>query len=495
MQRASDPLIANITSLNRGGHPDLTHCQQELSFLGHDLRAALSDILAGLNLIDLTTLDAATLRHVERARVSGETLDRLLDMGLGTLQSGAPSPPTPLATAKLLRDIDLRWSGRAREKGLTFTVTPAANIPPALWVDHFALERVLSNLIGNAIKYTDHGSVTCTLTAGNDTLHFSVTDTGPGFCPSALPHLLAPGNDNSGKGIGLRIAKEMADRLQARLALQNHASGGAEVTLTLPLNPAPGPLPHALPDLTGQKVLLADDSATFQLLVGRMLAQMGAKVVAVTDGPSALAALQEDSFDLALIDIELPSLSGIEVIRALRRLDAPCAQTPVMAVTAHPLHDARASIQSAGADAILPKPVLDAASLGHAIAAILGLRTCTAQQVDTTRFQHLLDMAGPATARELIARLHSDLTAVADGLVRGFANQSWSDLRAQSHILIAVAGVIGATDLQRQAELLNRAAHAHETVSVQKLRATVLPQLDALIRFIAQYPLPTDTAK
>ena len=489
------------------------------ALLGHDLRAAVSDIIGGLRLIDHQALDPATRVQLERVRAAGEGLARLLEEGLAAMlgeEAAAPDiHPANLHLPRLLYDAEMRWSGRAREKGLGFGLSVGAGVPQVVAVNRIALERILSNVLSNAIKYTDSGAVSVGVEHGADgTLCFRVRDDGPGFSDAALARLFQPGGrpggtDKPGSGLGLHITKEMADRLGGTVTVANRndsggGGGGAEVLLRLP-RAAWTPTLHpggddALPDLSRVKVLLAEDSETNQLLVGRMLARLGAEYEVAADGVEALNWLDRESFDLALIDIEMPRLSGIEVIRALRARGGVQAAMPVIAVTAYVLRANREAIYAAGADRILAKPIGGLAAFAHALAEALGQEgalpapgtegEAEPAAMDHDRFHHLIDIAGPSGSAELLRRLQTDLGVVERGLVHGLAGSDWAEIRAQSHVLIALSGAVGADRLMQLARALNTAVHRRETDDLTRLGPETLRLLDDLIHFVASQAPP-----
>ncbi len=482
------------------------------ALLGHDLRASVSDILGGLRLIDPARFDAATRLQFERVRVAAESLAALLEEGLSLMLGevhAAGQPDAPLSLDRLLQDVEFRWSGRAREKNLGFALDRGPGLPETVALDRIAIERILSNLLTNAIRYSDTGTVRLAVTLEPGAiLRLRVEDDGPGFPPELLeagapPATGAapqPARDAAGSGLGLHITREMAGRLAARLELANRPQGGARATLEVPpeaWRPGPDkaapPAQPPLPDLTGLRVLVAEDSATNQALIQSLLRRLGGTPVPAADGVEAIARLGEGPFGLALVDIEMPRLSGLEVIRWLRAQPGALARLPVLAVTAYMLRANREVIFAAGADGILPKPILGIDSFGQAIAAALArvrgepaiyAPAPDGLSIDSSRFERLLDLAGPGAADDLIGRLVSDLSVIERGLVRGLGAPDPAEVRAQTHVLIALAGAVGAGELQRLAEALNGAAHRGGEEAMAVLGADTLGQLDHLIHFI-----------
>ncbi|PPB81846.1 histidine kinase/DNA gyrase B/HSP90-like ATPase [Albidovulum inexpectatum] len=487
---------------------DLTNQPQSetdarMALLGHDLRAAVSDILGGLRLIETDRLEPDMRLQMGRVRSAADTLALLLEDALAALvdpNDAKSDHAEALRLNTLLRDIEMRWSGRAQEKGLRFVLERDPETPDLVALERIALERILSNLLSNAIKYTDEGAIRLRASVGQDgALVFSVTDDGPGFAKEALQRLFEfggrpEGAARPGQGLGLHISHRMAQRLGGEITVVNLPDHGACVTLTLPRTAwgmaAAEDVPP-LPDLSGLRVLVAEDSATNRLLIERMLAHLGAVSVGVRDGIDALERLERDDFDLALIDIEMPRLNGIEVMRAIR--ESRGARLPIVAITAYVLRANREAIYAAGADAILAKPLGGLDSFGQALARVVGRHsppprpsTTAGESVafDRATFDRLIEIAGPDGRQELLDRLASDLRNTERDLVAALKADDRATIRSATHVLIALAGAVGARCLQHQAQDLNQAAHRGDGTIAEQTGKRLLADLDRLIHFI-----------
>jgi len=487
------------------------------SLLAHDLRAAVSDVIGGIRLIDQSTLSPEARVQLERIRAAGETLARLMEEGLALFagEGGrAASHPVNIQLSRFLYDLEMRWSGRAREKGIGFRLTVTPEAPPVICLDRTALDRILTNILANAVKFTDSGAVELVVErTAEGALRFVVSDNGPGFSPTALERLFqyegrpadAP---KPGTGLGMHISKGLTQRLGGRLFVENRAEGGAEVTLELPSRSWAVSAPDVraeLPDLSRVKVLVADDTPTNQAVIGNMLTRMGAEFEVAEDGVEALHWLEREHFDVALIDIEMPRLNGIEVIRAVRAAGRTHANMPIIAVTAYVMRQDRERIYAAGADAMLAKPLPGIEMFGMAIAAALARRDALAgggapagrfgiaegpapgpaAAIDRKKFDHLLDIAGPEASRELLERLTADLGRVRENLRAALADDNRTGIRAETHVLIALAGAVGADALQSAAERLNLSAHRPQDDGRAALGAEALEGIGALIDFVA----------
>lgn len=483
----------------------------QMTLLGHDLRAAALDIVGGLRLVSHEGLNHDTRMQLERVRASGETLARLMDEGLSMMLGDdalrIATHPTNVHLAQFIYDADMRWSGRARENGLEFRVAVGADVPQVLALDRIALERVLSNLLSNAMTYSEHGMVELDIDMlPSGALGIAVTDQGPGFSPGAMARLFEYGGrplgkNQPGQGLGMHITRTMAARLGGTISVENRPEGGACVTLLLPpecwTRPAAAEKAAALPDLSRYKVLVADDCATNRTIIGQMLVQMGAEVEFAEDGLAAIERLDARHFDLALIDIEMPDMLGTEVIRTLRADSCGNAQMPVIAITAHVLRAHHHAIYAAGADAVLTKPLASLESFGQSVAAVLRRRNASADKGATADplsaacdgLEQLLRAAGPEVGDALLDQLSVDLRSAEHALIAGLAESSIPLVKSSTHVLIALAGAVGARALQAMATRLNTSAHRSETSGFAKLGRETLGHLRRLITFVAEEKL------
>lgn len=485
--------------------------------MGHDLRAAVSDVIGGLRLIDRDGLDDNTQIQLERVRTSGEVLARLLEQGLSMMlgeDDFAAMHPANVQLGRMLYDIDMRWSGRAKEKGLEFRARVAPDVPAVLTLDRVALERVLSNTLSNAMKYADQGIVTLDVDmAPSGALRMVVADQGPGFSSDAMTQLFEYGGrpmglNKPGSGLGMHITRRMTGHLGGTITVANQTEGGARVVLELPPESWTVVDHHeevtGIPDLSRYKVLVAEDNATNRTIIGHMLAKMGAEYEIAEDGVEALNWLGRETFDLALIDIEMPRLSGLEVIRSLRAINCRHQSMPIVAITAYVLRADRDAIYAAGADAILAKPLARIETFGKSLENVLKRNGAqvgadhplpTAPGAEWGGLDSLLTEAGPETGRELLVRLGSDLRTVHRDLTAGLAARDHALVRSSSHVLIALSGAVQAHELHRLARLINGAAHKRDVATAAVPGQQALAQLDRLITVVSAEKTRREVAK
>ncbi|MEL6584504.1 MAG: response regulator [Pseudomonadota bacterium] len=250
-------------------------------------------------------------------------------------------------------------------------------------------------------------------------------------------------------------------------------------------------------DLAGVRVLLAEDNATNQVVASEMLKTLGAEVVLAADGKEALALFEAQPFDLALLDIEMPRLSGLDVIKAIRATGDARAKTCIVALTAYVLPEHRERILRAGADGIVAKPLRSISDLGASLSQFINTANATVKDadgdtasnsvalLDQSVLRALRDALGADTLRDLLGKVLVDLESVRAILDAPNKPVDVNTLRARSHILMSVAGTIGATRLQHAAQTLNTAAHAAEAsgasaASLVSQTCFVLTEIDRL---------------
>lgn len=497
----------------------LARDEATLAFFGHDLRAALSDVVGGLRLVPRDTPDALTRAQIERVRVSAEVLARLLDQGLAVLLGGAPAvQATNLNLHRFLTDLDLRWSGRALEEAISFALHKSEDLPIGMTLDRVALDRVLSNLLGNAFRHSRRGQVVCAAEMRPDGgLRISVRDDGPGFPAGILDSVRTYQHRRAetaepGSGLGLHIAADLTQRLGGRLILQNLDPSGAEAVVDLPAALSVGgtaqPEPEDQPAfLAGKRILVADDNPTSQAIIARLATALGAEVTVVGDGLAAVRSLESMLFDLLIVDVEMPRLSGLDVIRCLRKMPGAAGRTPVVAVTAYSLPANRKAILATGANDAMMKPLLCPSAFANVVRGVLAPLAAAhplsartpppldppalhpngpAAPLDHAGLDHLLELAGPDTASDLLNRLISDLQVVQHGLVEAAARADWASLRDHSHVLISLAGVVGAQALHAAAVRLNQLGHRMDQAALDRLLPGTLRAIETLIAQLRQ---------
>jgi signal transduction histidine kinase len=351
-----------------------------LAAASHEIRTPLNGVLGLLDVLALGQLTEEQARQVRLAQHSGEALLRLLNDVLDlskaetTAVTLAAQPFDPTAVA---RDVVAALEPVAVRKGLQVAVTSSGE--GSVVGDPGRLRQVLMNVVGNAVKFTSAGGVTVDVRLTGEEpaeLTLQVTDTGAGMAPDEVAQLFQPfvqgaaGSRHGGTGLGLALSRQLVELMGGRLKVASEPGRGSvftvEVRLPRATAAAPGrPVGTAAalseePELAVARrlrVLVADDNDVNLMVAKALLEAEGADVTTVTDGDEAVDALATTAFDLVLLDVQMPRMSGPDAARAIRSLPGVAPDLRVLALTAAGTDEDRAICQQAGMDGFLLKPV------------------------------------------------------------------------------------------------------------------------------------------
>ncbi len=355
-----------------------------LANMSHEIRTPLNGVLGMLQLLKTTRLDQEQAEYVLAATKSSNRLTRLLSdiLDLSKIEAGRLSlHEAAFETNGLKSSILELFTTAAREKGLALDFFIDEQVPPMLVGDETRIRQILFNLVGNAIKFTDQGSVRVEaffLSPQGESrprLLFIVRDTGIGIGDEQLRTIFEPfiqaesayARSYQGAGLGLSIVRRLLKLMDGELAVENCEGCGTTAYLSLPIalpGPSLGPAVHpevpAWPSQARPRILLAEDDEVSLVAGKRMLEKSGHVVTTAKDGREALRLLAEQDFDLILMDIQMPVMDGLETTRAIRGSTelGPKARLPVIAMTAYAMVGDREKFLDAGMDDSIAKPVV-----------------------------------------------------------------------------------------------------------------------------------------
>jgi CheY-like chemotaxis protein len=358
--------------------------------VSHEIRTPMHGVLGANELLLATPLTGAQRRYVETAHRSGKALMALIDdvIDLSRIEGGRALAlnHAPFDLRVLVEDTVALARHMLRDKPVTLQLVLPAALPAALEGDATRLRQLLVNLLHNAIKFTDEGQVRLSvLCLADDSrsakLRLEVTDTGIGIAADqheSVWDMFSQADTSStrrhgGSGLGLAIVRQIVDLMGGRAGLVSEPGEGSTFWVELDLAKAAGhttksAVPASMParrSRAGTRVLLAEDNAVNQLVLGEMLEVLGCQVTVVGDGEAACRAVaQADQrgapYDLVFMDCHMPLMDGFAATRQIRRAEAmadTARPLTVVALTADALTGDRERCLEAGMDDYLTKPI------------------------------------------------------------------------------------------------------------------------------------------
>ncbi len=350
-----------------------------LATMSHEIRTPMNGVLGMAQLLRRDETNPRQVGRLDTLVESGEYLLSILNdiLDVSKIDAGKLEiTPRPEDLRQFLNHTVGFWGARADEKGVALRLEVEGAVPRGVMMDALRLRQVLFNLIGNALKFTEAGSVTlkaeATAPEGASLVRLTVIDTGPGIAAEHLPTLFDPfrqGEESDarragGTGLGLAIARQLVELMGGRIWVESTFGEGSRFHIELPMTaadleakPAPLAVASADADLAALDVLIVDDNAINLLVLEQLLSAFGHRIGKASSGREALDQLAERPFDLVLMDIQMPHMSGVEALKLLRAGAGPNRTVPVIALTADVTSGGRARYLGLGFDDHASKPI------------------------------------------------------------------------------------------------------------------------------------------
>jgi PAS domain S-box-containing protein len=497
-----------------------------LANMSHEIRTPLNAVLGMAELALRETNEAARDICLRRVMEAGNSLLSVINDILDfskiearklTLESIDFDLPSVIEAALDIHRLQIE------AKGLALEVRVAEEVPRTLVGDPSRLKQVLVNLVSNAVKFTEAGSITVSATLADGPpspakgdgvgVTFSVADTGIGIPEDkqkAIFESFLQADDSvtrkhGGTGLGLAICKLLVELMQGKLRLESEAGKGSTFHFTgrFTVGDAkaiPEEFPGIRPAQTAKlRVLLADDNALNRELAEALLLEQGHDVVSVGNGALALEAVKEQPFDLVLMDVQMPIMDGVTATRAIRDPNSGALDPsiPILAITAHALKGDRERFLEAGMNDYIPKPI----RMDAFYAAIAGAVQGRPPSGDGGQEAHgrgeggepfdrasALEMLGGRT--DLLGRMDQiflrDTPRELEELKDHLARQDFESGRRLAHSIKGGARTVGAVRAGAQAEQMEFFCKQKDRVSVEKELKNLESEVKSALRYLAE---------
>jgi len=358
-----------------------------LANMSHEVRTPMNAVLGFAQLLEATPLDSSQRAHLAHIHSAGDALMRIINdiLDYSKIEAGQMQvEQAPFSLAALVTEVSEMFAYVAQQKQVALQVDLDSGLPALLLGDAARLRQVLTNLLGNALKFTERGQVclrvnTVDAPPGDERhwLAFEVSDTGIGMTPAQCEGIFeafAQADASitrrfGGTGLGLSISQRLVGLMGGRLAVQSEAGVGSRFHFQIPLalasvsQPDPWPPADAPAEdwraLQGRRVLLAEDHPINRLLIERFLLDAGMEVVWVDNGRDACEQLRQQRVDLVLMDLQMPEMDGFEAASRIRA-ELGALAPPIIALTASALLQDRQACEQAGMADHIAKPVIRA---------------------------------------------------------------------------------------------------------------------------------------
>lgn len=348
-----------------------------LSMMAHEIRTPLTGVIGFAEILCATTdLPEEALKHAQIVHSTGSVLLSVVNdiLDLAKLEAGKVSiERIAFRPEDVLQQAIALAGAMGAEHGLALSVEISPALPPWLFGDPLRLRQVIGNLLGNAVKFTDRGTVVLRAWPTDDAaprLHVEVEDSGIGIAADVVDRLftmfeqadIGTARRYGGTGLGLALCRRLVEAMGGLIDVRSAVGKGSVFWFDIPLQPAPPPdsdadKPAPIRAARPLRVLVVDDIATNRELLRTMLTRMGHAPQLAESGIDAIAAVQREAFDVVLMDVNMPDMDGLEATRRIRAMGGLIAATPIYALTAGATAADRDRTVAAGMNAHVSKPV------------------------------------------------------------------------------------------------------------------------------------------
>lgn len=479
-----------------------------LANMSHEIRTPMNGIIAMIDLLNDTTLDREQNDFVSTIKSSSNILLNILNdiLDLSKLEAGkmtlSKGPLSIVDTMEMVKSLFLQ---QAAMKGIGLKLNFVGEIPPNIEADETRLMQVLSNLVSNAIKFTEDGEVEIKVepvaTTSNIKLKFSIIDTGIGIDQQNIDKLFQNFHqlDNSirksyaGTGLGLAISKELVRLMGGRISVDSIKGEGSVFWFTMRTKELDYEIlqkKQGISDISADHfeglsptILLVDDNEVNRKVGVKILEKAGCTVVTAVNGLLAIDAIKENqSYDLVFMDIQMPEMDGVTATREIKQLGIPDLP-PIIAMTAYSMKEDEERFLNAGMDGYLAKPITAQRLLNKVYSVITGKKSSDSQQLEEDTDDRMLDFEVvnqliSLGGKEMLEEMYVDFIAEAEELLtegeKSLQNKNYNVILGNAHSIKGTAGTLGIMRLATQAKVIEMSIREEKTNNLESEFSTLL---------------------
>lgn len=446
---------------------------QFLSVMSHEMRTPLNGILGTLELLQTTKLTKTQARYVNAANTSGEILLEHINEALDITRiemGNLELKHSVFSIEEVMKSVSKVLMPLADEKNLSFSIELDPSVNISYQGDPNRIRQILTNLIGNAIKFTKKGEISISVIGihgpAESSLEFIVKDTGHGIEQENLERIFenftslahSYGRQKRSDGLGLSIARKISRQMGGEITVSSEVGVGSTFTLQLPLvrsiknSGSHVDLPEDATPIDTSKtraILVVEDNDINRSILRDMLEKMGHLVTEASNGKKALSRVDEDLFDLILMDLSMPEIDGLEATKLIRDGDSANKNTVIIGLTAHIQEEYQQKAKDAGMQALFTKPIriptLQKVTSGEYHTAEF---RPSGETLDIAAVSEMLSTIGEEKVKASVKRFNSELNEFADTIKRDKNIKDKKSFGEAIHKLRGAAAMLGMVKIE-----------------------------------------------